>query len=67
MPEATSPVPAPLRAQAAQAEALTREHFARAIDLVVDMFGDSHRHDVKTVTAVAHILAANHRALAREP
>jgi hypothetical protein len=49
--------------QAAQAEAITREHFARAIDLVVGLFGDSHRHDVRTVTAVAHIIAENHRAL----
>ena len=49
--------------QAAQAEAITREHFARAVNLVVELFGDSHRHDVKTVTAVAQIISANHQAL----
>ena len=57
--------PPDLLAHASQAEAVTREHFARAINLVVDLFGDSHRHDVKTVTAVAHIIAENHRALVK--
>lgn len=54
-----------LARSAAQAEAITREHFARAINLVVELFGDSHRHDVRTVTAVASIIAANHRDLAQ--
>jgi hypothetical protein len=59
-------VPPSQRERAALAEALTRDQFAHAISLVVEMFGDSHRCDVRTVTAVAQVMASNYRALAEQ-